>query len=172
MNEEEKYRILDEARETCARVDRTLREPREPRIEGPNRLDRWRQGIEADEKRMAATRAARQADIEAARATNDARAWSAWVASEIAAAVRQTSSGIAEVLGEELNKVRDELAARDRTISRLEVSLAKTDARLARLELRVIEREAGIDRKPSAVRDIEADSVVELPRFPSRRDVN
>jgi septal ring factor EnvC (AmiA/AmiB activator) len=123
-------RALADARATVDRVSRLI--PRnettqqEPSI---NRLDQWRAGVEQQERAFAASRAKRQKAEQDERSNTDE--WTKWVGDQIAAAVLHCTRTLAETL-------RDELDARDTTISKLHAQLhrliGERDMRIDKLE--------------------------------------
>ena len=63
MDEAERRKVLAEAYENIDRIDRRTEqrrteqpEPGEPRTEGPNRLDRWRETVREQERQFAMAR--------------------------------------------------------------------------------------------------------------------
>jgi hypothetical protein len=136
-----KDEILRDARNTVARVSRSLSEKREttPDSVGPNRLDAWREDTMKREAEFRALRAARKAAEDAER--DDGAAWRAYISSEIRSAIVAASSGIAEHLAEEWAKIGAALDRRDKQIGKIELELARTQAELAKLTARVIQSE-------------------------------
>jgi hypothetical protein len=163
MNDAEKQRILNEARETIARVDRLP--PRDETVQPPsmNRLDAWRQSVLRQEAEFAEARRKRAADGDAERIASER--WQAWIQTEIRNCMVSIGTALGEHMAETNDKIADALDRRDRTISKLEVELARTQAELARLTVRVVGQEVEQDRKASG------GAVVDLPAWP-RKTVN
>jgi hypothetical protein len=142
-DDEQRRRIIREARETVERVSRII--PRdetaqqEPSI---NKLDQWRRGVEAQEAQFAATRAARKASED--RARDDGAAWTQWVADQIAAATLHCARTLAETL-------RDELDARDATINKMRGEMHRLEAEHLKLLTRVIKNEIDTDDRATAI---------------------
>jgi hypothetical protein len=156
MNDEQRYRILQEARATVDRLNGMR--PRDPAAtieEDP--IAKWRRGVEQQEAEFAATRAKRKAEADAER---DATvAWQDWVAQKIRDAVKGIGTGLGEILRDKLIQISDELDKRDTRIQQLECDLLRTKADFEQLRLRVIKNE--ID---------EHDKVIDLPPLPKRQD--
>jgi hypothetical protein len=156
MTEAERREILDQARETCDRLGDFR--PRELSVE------RERARVERAAPEPKPKREPELTEYERARAR--AEEWQAWVTNlvhtEIGAAVRAVTVGIAEATREALDRVEEEIATRDRKIEKLEVEITKARAELARLEVRVIELDHERDRERRS-----------LPLMPAaRRDLN
>jgi hypothetical protein len=163
MDEVERRRVLAEAFENIDRIDRRAEqrrteqlEQREPHIEGPNRLDRWREGVRAQEREFAEARAKRERE-EADEASNS-DAWATWVSDQIAAASLHCARELATAL-------KDELDVRDQTIGKLHTQVCRLEAEVAKLVVRVIKAEAG----DAPAREIDLPNALATRRL---RDVN
>jgi hypothetical protein len=146
MTNEEKRRILDEARRNCERLaslsDRNETPPREDT--GPNRLDRWREGVRQREVEFARARAQRQAEADAE--TQNTQAWRLWVVEKIDAATFEASRAIAEAVSEQLSAVGDALARSNSRADKLERELTALSVAHCKLEVRYLKGVVDDDR--------------------------
>ena len=154
---DEQRRAIEEARATVERVSRlsdrddtTIR--REVR---PDPMVKYRADAEKQEREFAQARAARERE-EANEASNT-DAWATWVSDQIAAASLHCARELATAL-------KDELDARDTTISKMQREMAQQAVTIARLEVKLCQ----------ALVDDGHKAAVDLPNpLPARRrDVN
>jgi hypothetical protein len=153
MNDEERHRIMREARETLDRLATMVSsQPRDP--PQPNRLDQWRAGVERQEAEFNRARAERQRKADAKAAAEATREWQDYVGREIRTAVRQIGTGLGEILRDALEGVGTALGQRDDRIAKLECELARAQAEHLKLAERVITMSIEHDRERGRIVDL------------------
>jgi hypothetical protein len=155
MNDEQRRRILEQARAT---LDRPAFEPREAPVElGPRRNRR--------ELRESAPRAEPEPLTEYEQARAGANHWRDFIVREARSVTMEAAKAIGESVAEALRErdgaiasLADRLAKSERRADSLELRLARSDVTLAKIEVQLAQAAVDADRR----------SATELPP-PSRR---